>query len=66
MRTKVVWSSANDSKENNVEAQQEEQNQTGTDPIQQVTERHIAQDEENEGEVKKVQNYRSIRTMLTQ
>ena len=35
--------------ENNVEAQQNEQNRTGTESIQQVTERHIAQDEDDEG-----------------
>ena len=32
-----------------MEAQQEEQNRVGTEPIQQVKERHIAQDEEDEG-----------------
>ena len=35
--------------ENNVEGQQKEQNRTGTEPIQQVTERHIAQDEDDKG-----------------
>ena len=34
--------------ENNVKAQQEEKNRTGTEPIQQVTQQHIAQNEENE------------------
>ena len=35
--------------ENNVEAQQEEENRTDTEPIWQVTEQHIAQNEEDEG-----------------
>ena len=38
-----------ESGKNNVETQQEEQNRTGTEPIQQVIEQHIAQDEEDEG-----------------
>ena len=38
-----------ESGENNVEAKQEEQNRTGTEPIQQVTGQHIPQDEEDEG-----------------
>ena len=35
--------------ENNIEAQQEEQNRTGTEPIQQVIEQYIAQNEEDVG-----------------
>ena len=35
--------------ENNVEAQQDVQNRTGTEPIQQLTEQHIAPNEEDEG-----------------
>ena len=35
--------------ENNVENQQEEQNRTDTEPIQQVTEQYIAQNEVDEG-----------------
>ena len=38
-----------ESGENNAEAQQEDQSRTGTEPIQQVTERHIAQDEKEKG-----------------
>ena len=38
-----------ESGENNLEAQQEEQNRTGTEPIQQVTEQRIAQNEEGAG-----------------
>ena len=38
-----------ESSESNVEAQQEEQNRAGTEPIQQVTEQHIAQNEEDAG-----------------
>ena len=34
---------------NNVEVQQEEQNRSGSEPIQQVTEQHIGQNEEDEG-----------------
>ena len=67
MRAKVVWSSANDSKEklvvtaairgdkeweigeNNVEAQEDMQNRTGTEPIQKRTVTHIAQNEEDKG-----------------
>ena len=45
-----------ESGENNVEAQQEEQKRTDIEPIKQVTEQHIAQNEEDEG-VKKMQNY---------
>ena len=37
-----------ESGENNVNARQEEQNQTGAGPIQQMAEGHIAQDEEDE------------------
>ena len=35
--------------ENDFDAHQKGQKQTGTKPIQKVTERHIAQDEEDEG-----------------
>ena len=35
--------------ENNVEPQQEEHTRTGTKPIQQVTEQHIAQNEKDAG-----------------
>ena len=35
-----------ESGENNVKVQQEEQTRTGTEPIQQVTEQHIVQNEE--------------------
>ena len=35
--------------ENNIEAQQEEQNRTGTEPIQQVIEQYIAHNEEDAG-----------------
>ena len=38
-----------ESGESNVEAQQDVQNQTGTEPIQKVTEQHIVQNEEDEG-----------------
>ena len=38
-----------ESSENNVEAQPDVQNQTGTEPIQKVKERHIAQNKEGEG-----------------
>ena len=38
-----------ESGENNVKAQQDGQNQTGTEPIQKVTGQHIAQNEEDEG-----------------
>ena len=38
-----------ESGENNVEAQQEEQNRTDTEPIQKVTELYITQDENDEG-----------------
>ena len=38
-----------ESGENNFEAQQEEQNRTDTEPIQQVTEQYIAQNEKNAG-----------------
>ena len=34
---------------NNFEAQQEEQNRTGTEPLQQVTEQRIAKNEQDEG-----------------
>ena len=37
-----------ESGENNVEAQQEDQNRTGTGPIQQVTEQHIARNKVDE------------------
>ena len=38
-----------ESGENNVEAQQDVQNRTGTEPIQKVKEQHIALKEEDEG-----------------
>ena len=38
-----------ESGENNVEAQQDVQNRTGTEPTQKVTEQHIASNEEDEG-----------------
>ena len=38
-----------ESGKNNVEAQQEEQNRKGTEPIQQVTEQHIAHNVEDAG-----------------
>ena len=52
--------------ERNVEAQQVKQNWTGTEPIQQVTEQHITQNEENTGRGEEIQNYWSITTILTQ
>ena len=47
-----TYNNNNNSGENNVEAQQEEQNRTSTKPIQQVTEQHIAQNEEDAGRSK--------------
>ena len=38
-----------ESGENNFEAQQEEQNRTGTETLQQVTEQRIAKNEQDEG-----------------
>ena len=59
-----------ESGENNVEAQQEKQNQKGTEPIQQVIEQHIAQNEENEGSggenAKVLINYDNVDTVKKQ
>ena len=56
-----------ESGENNVEAKQEEQNRTGTEPIQQVTGQHIPQDEEDEGRDEEIAelliNYDNIDTV---
>ena len=46
-----------ESGESSVETQQYVQNRTGTEPLQKVKEQHIAQDDEDEEEVKKIQNY---------
>ena len=59
-----------ESEENNVEAQQEKQNRTGTEPIQQVKEQHIAQNEEDAGRGEEnselLLNYNNIDTVETQ
>ena len=59
-----------ESGKNNVEAQQEKQNQKGTEPIQQVIEQHIAQNEENEGSggenAKVLINYDNVDTVKKQ
>ena len=56
--------------ENNVEAQQEEENRTDTEPIWQVTEQHIAQNEEDEGRGEEnaelLMNYENIFTVEKQ
>ena len=55
-----------ESGENNVEAQQEDQNWTGTGPTQQLTEQHIARNEVDEGRdeynVELLINYNNIGT----
>ena len=59
-----------ESEENNVEAQQEKQNRTGTEPIQQVKEQNIAQNEEDAGRGEEnselLLNYNNIDTVETQ
>ena len=59
-----------ESGENNVEAQQEEQNRTGTEPIQRVTEKRFVQHEEDEGRGKEkpelLINYDNIDTVEKQ
>ena len=56
-----------ESGENKVKAQQDVQNQTITEPMQQVTERHIAQDEVDKGRGEKnaelLINYDNIDTV---
>ena len=59
-----------ESGENNAEAQQEEQNRTGSECIQQATEQHIAQNEEDTGRGKEnselLINYDNIDTVEKQ
>ena len=59
-----------ESGESNVEAQQDVQNQAGTEPIQKVTEQHIVQNEEGKGRGKEnselLINYNNIDTVEKQ